>query len=75
MPRYQVSAQRTTYYVIDIEAEDEDAAEDLVFTEDLDHDLDSYAVDWDTMEVTDVAELCEDCDSLVCVCEQEASDG
>jgi hypothetical protein len=75
MPKYQVSAQRVTYYVIDIEAEDEDAAEDLVFTEDLEYDLDTYAVDWDTMEVTDVAELCEDCESLVCECKEQAANG
>jgi hypothetical protein len=77
MPNYQISAQRTTYYTIDIEAADESEAEDKVFHEDLEFDLDSYAVDWDTMEVTDVQEFCEDCNELDCVCnvDQEVPNG
>jgi hypothetical protein len=61
MPKYNIEAQRTTYYYIeDIEADSEEAAEQMVFLENLPQPIENYAVDWDPVEEIEIFELDEE---------------
>lgn len=62
MPLYNIQAQRTTFYDIEIWAEDEDEARRIVEMEDFQEgeDLEQFAIDWDPVEVTDLEELEEE---------------
>ena len=57
MPKYNIEAQRTTYYYIeDLEANSPEEAEQMVFMENLPNDIETWAVDWDPVEVENVEE-------------------
>lgn len=61
MPKYNIEAQRTTYYYIEgLEAISEEAARQMVFMENLPEDIETYAVDWDPVDVQDIDELEEE---------------
>lgn len=58
MPKYNIEALRTTYYYIpDLEADSIEEAEQMVFHEKLPQDIESYAVDWEPVEATDIMEV------------------
>jgi hypothetical protein len=58
MPKYNIEAQRTTYYYIEgLEANSAEEAERMAFLENLPSDIESYAVDWDPVEVQDIEEV------------------
>jgi hypothetical protein len=57
MPKYNIEAQRTTYYYIeDLEANSPEEAKQMVFMENLTNDIETWAVDWDPVEVDNVEE-------------------
>lgn len=57
MPKYNINALRTTYYHIDnLEADSMEHAEQMVFMEKLPFDIETYAVDWDPVEATEIEE-------------------
>jgi hypothetical protein len=57
MPKYNIEAQRITYYYIeDLEANSPEEAEQMVFLENLPNDIETWAVDWDPVEVENVEE-------------------
>jgi hypothetical protein len=57
MPKYNIEAQRTTYYYIeDLEANSPEEAKQMVFLENLTNDIETWAVDWDPVEVDNVEE-------------------
>lgn len=60
MPLYTIQATRETYYELEIEADNEDAAREEVSRIELEEDIESYAYDWFPLEITDVEENEED---------------
>lgn len=62
MPTYNIQAQRTTFYDIEIWAENEDEARRIVEMEDFQEgeELENFAIDWDPVEITDLEEMEEE---------------
>ena len=56
MPRYTVTATRETVYEFEIDAEDEEDAEDQIRQIELEGDIEVYASDWYPIEVESIEE-------------------